>query len=119
MTQAFDCLVDEVSIELAVSDKRVYEMLSRDNPYPKLWRLLNALGRLNPSRLRLVQADFNARCRRLLVGETVSTPATLHKELSEAIQSVLEKTPKIQRKTQILEAIAELNKHLEQCDTEV
>lgn len=119
ITQAFDGVVSEVSNELAISDKRVYEMLSRDNPYPKIWRLLNALGRIKPERLRLVQSDFNARCSRILNDTpTVSNQATLHKETSEAIQSVLEKRSKNQRKKEILEAIAELQIQLEQCDEE-
>ena len=120
ITQAFDGVVLEVSNELAISDKRVYEMLGRDNPYPKAWRLFNALGRIQPDRLRLIQADFNARCSRILdKDKSVSTLTTLHKELSEVIQAAIEKAPKNQRKKEINEAIAELNKQLEQCDREV
>jgi hypothetical protein len=116
-TQAFDGLVLEISIELGISDKRVYELLSKDNPYPKLWRLLNPLGRIEPARLRLIQADFNARCSRILDRDLIpSTGATLHRELSEAVNSVLEKAPKSQQKKEITEAIAELNKRLEMCE---
>ncbi len=116
-TQAFDGLVLEISIELGISDKRVYELLSKDNPYPKLWRMLTPLGRIEPARLRLIQADFNARCSRILDRDlTPSTPATLHRELSEAVNSVLEKAPKSQQKKEITEAIAELNKRLEMCE---
>ena len=35
-TQAFDGLVEEVAIEIGVSDKRLYDMLGRHNPYLKL-----------------------------------------------------------------------------------
>jgi len=119
ITQAFEGLVLDVSHELAISDKRVYEMLSRDNPYPKIWRLLNALGRINPERLRLVQSDFNARCTRILGNDkSPAALASLHKEASEAIQIVIENGEKNQRKKEILEAITELQKQLELCDSE-
>ena len=99
ITQAFEGLVLDVSHELAISDKRVYEMLSRDNPYPKIWRLLNALGRINPERLRLVQSDFNARCTRILGNDkSPAALASLHKETSEAIQIVIENGEKINAK---------------------
>ena len=117
MTTAFDGYVLEVSDELGISDKRIYEILGRDNPYPKTWRLLNPLGRIAPERLRLVQVDFNARCARILKPNDVpSTPASLHKEVSEAITAILAKAPRGERKTQILEAIAELQKELEKCE---
>lgn len=117
MTRAFEGHVGEVADEIGVSDKRLYELLGRDNYYPKLWRLLNPLGRINPSRLELVKADFNARCDRILRPHRKrSTPATLHKELSEAINAVLSKAAKDFRKQQILEAIAELQCELEKCE---
>ena len=120
ITKAFEGLVLEVSSELAISDKRVYELLSRDNPYPKIWRLLNALGRIDTDRLRLVQADFNARCARILnTDSSKACSINLHRETSEAIQSVLEKREKNQRKKEILEAMAELQKQLDLCDNEV
>lgn len=116
MTQAFDGLVNEVCIELGITDKRVYELLGKDNPYPKTWRLLTPLGRLDYERLLLVQADFNARVARLGPNGNLPCTSRLHKELTEAMQAVLDKAPKIDRKCQILEAIAELQKQLILCD---
>lgn len=117
MTQAFDGLVNEVCIELGITDKRVYELLGKDNPYPKLWRLLTPLGRLDYERLLIVQADFNARVARLAPAVSgLPCASRLHKELTEAMQSVLDKAPKDDRKCQILEAIAELQKQLVLCD---
>jgi len=116
-TKAFDGYVGEIATELGISDKRIYDILGRNNPYPKIWRLLNPLGRLAPDRLAIIRADFNARCDRILCGRSgVSTPATLHKEVSEAINSVLSKAPAAERKQQILEAITELQCQLELCD---
>lgn len=116
-TQAFDGYTSEVADELGVSDKRVFQMLDQNNPYPKIWRLLNPLGRVAPHRLELVRADFNARCDRLTRGRTEpSTAASLNKELDEAVQHVLEKRPVAERRVAITEAIAELQKQLDLCD---
>lgn len=116
-TRAFDGLVGEIAIELGITDKRIYEILGRDNPYPKIWRLLNPLGRIAPERLALVRADFVARCDRILRrAAEPTTAASLHKEVSDAVQAVLAKAPAADRKQQILEAIYELQKQLELCD---
>jgi hypothetical protein len=103
-------------IELDVKTARMYEMLSKDNPYPKLWRILRPLGRLNPDGLRLVQADFNARCEALLSQTSPVTGAQLHKELSEAVQSSLARLPVVEQRRELTEArmiidarLAELN----------
>ncbi len=119
MTQAFDGNVGEVAIELGITDKRIYELLAKDNPYPKLWRMLNPLGRIAPLRLQIVRADFNARCARILDKQLPgSTPASMHKELSDAINSVLAKAPKAEQKKEIYEAIAELYQRLAMIETE-
>lgn len=115
-TQAFDGYVAEIAIELGISDKRVYELLGRDNYYPKLWRLLTPLGRIAPDRLALVRVDFNARCDRILSGNvTPSTPASVHEQISEAMQKILDKAPAHERRKEIVEAIAELAKELQKC----
>jgi len=117
ITAAFDGYISEVADELGITDKRIYHILGTNNPYAKSWRLLNPLGRNAPERLRMVQADFNARCARILEPNAKpSTPASLHKEVSEAVTSILAKAPKAERRTEILQAIAELNKELEKCD---
>ena len=116
MTQAFDGYIGEIANELGITDKRIYEILGRDNPYPKLWRLLNPLGRLDFDRLLLVQADFNARVARIGLKESKPCVSKTHKELSEAMQKILENAPKHERKCEILEAIAELQKQLQLCD---
>lgn len=118
-TQAFDGLVGEIAIELGISDKRVYELLGRDNYYPKLWRLLTPLGRVQADRLELVRADFNARCDRILnKNTTASTPATVHEQISQAMQKILEHAPAAERRKEIVEAIAELAKELNKCGGE-
>jgi hypothetical protein len=113
MSLAFEGNVQEVCTELGVTDKRIYDILARNDPYTKLWRMLNPLGRVAPESLRLVVADFNARADRILGdrGEP-STPASLHRELSDAVDAVLAKKPAAEQKREILEAIAELQKRL-------
>lgn len=118
-TQAFDGLVGEIAIELGITEKRVYELLGSDNYYPKIWRLLNPLGRIAPDRLALVKADFNARCDRiLLAGAAPSTPASVHQQITEAMQKILENAPAAERRKEIVEAIAELAKELNKCGEE-
>lgn len=118
-TAAFDGFVGEIALELGITDKRVYELLGRDNHYPKLWRLLTPLGRIAPGRLALVQADFNARCDRILLKDaTPSTPATVHQQITEAMQAILDNSPPATRRKEIVEAIAELAKELNKCGGE-
>lgn len=117
IAQAFDGYVTDVADELGLSYQRVGEIVGKDNPYPKLWRILNPLGRNAPERLRCVQADFNARCERVYSKNPApSTASSVHKEFTEAMQKILDKAPRHERKKEILEAIAELNKELEKCE---
>ncbi len=116
MTPAFDGLVGEIAIEIGVTDKRLYEILGRDNPYKKLWRILTPLGRIDHQRLQIVQADFNARCARLSPHEFPSTTSSVHREVSEAVQAVIDKSPRAVRKREIWEAIAELYMQLARID---
>lgn len=117
MTQAFEDYVSEIATEISVKPRRVYEILDRDNPYTKLWRLLAPLGRIDPDRLRLVQGDFNARCARLIGNNgPPSTVSSIHKEATDVVQKILDGAPKCERKTEILELINELNKELGKCE---
>ncbi len=116
MSQAFDGYVTEIADELGISYQRVNEMLGRDNPYPKCWRLLNPLGRTAPNRLRHIQADFNARCERILGGDkTPTSTSALMKELHEAIQKVVDNAAACDRKKELLEARAQIDAQLALC----
>lgn len=109
--------IKRLMIELDVKTARIYEMLGKDNPYGKLWRILRPLGRLNPDGLRNVQADFNARCDALLAESAapVST-AELHKELNEAIQAALANKPAEVQRKEITQAISILCKRMAELD---
>ena len=115
-TQAFDGMVREVSTELGITDKALYLQLGKNNPYARLWRILTPLGRLDFDRLLIIQADFNARVARIGKKEMKPCISETHKEVTEAIQAILEKKSKAERKCEILEAIAALNKELADCD---
>lgn len=106
-------LADELDVHLA----RMYELLSKDNPYPKLWRILRPLGRFNPEGLRLIRADFNARCEALLSTSSPVTGAQLHKELSEAVQSSLAKLPVADQRRELTEARMIIDSRLAELST--
>lgn len=116
IVQAAQGYVDGLRQELDVTLTRMYEILGNDNPYPKVWRILRPLGRLNPAGLRSVQLDFNARCAAILTKPRCTTDARLHKELNEAIQAALSKAPPCEQRTQIIEAMAELEARLAELD---
>lgn len=116
-TQAFDGVVGEIAGELGITDKRFYEILARDNYYVKFWQKMGTpLGIAHADRLELIRADFNARCDRLTLGKTApSTPATVHEQITQAFQKILENAPRAERRKEIVEAIAELAKELHKC----
>lgn len=121
IVQAADGYAKLLAEDLDVSLSRVYELLGRDNPYPKAWRILRAIGRRNPDGLRFIQSDFNRRCEAVLTNLPLTTLAEVNKELQDVTQSELEQTPVEKRKTEILEAIAILQArlaHLESQETQ-
>jgi hypothetical protein len=107
-------VIKEMMIDLDVRTARMYELLSKDNPYPKLWRILLSLGKRNPEGLRHIQADFNARCEALL-SETVApiTAAKLHKELSDVVQCHLAEKPVDEQRRELIEAVSVCQHRLE------
>lgn len=99
ITQATKGIVDDLREEMEVKQGRIYEILGRDNPYPKAKRLIRAIGRRDESpdkwRVRLIKADLDAMFSDVLsniVREVGS--AELHSELSEAIQAKLDGKPR-------------------------
>ena len=114
LANASEGFVKGLALELDVKLARMYELLSKDNPYPKLWRILRPLGRLNPAGLRRVQADFNARCAAILGEEPVQavTQARMHKELSDVVQSYLASSPPADQRREMIEAVSVLQQRL-------
>lgn len=117
LAQAFEGQVRTLAVCFGVSDKRLYQMISVNDPYRRLWELLTPLGQRAPSRLALVRADFNAKCDQILFpNQASSTPATVFDSCRKAFQAILEKHPKWKRSKEIREAIAELQKELAKCE---
>jgi len=118
IVQAADGFVKDVAEELDITLSRTYELLGKDNPYPKTWRILRAIGRKNPDGLRLIQSDFNRRCEALLSDLPITTVARVNKELHDVTQSELENMSTAQRRTEILQAITVLQSRLAHLDSE-
>jgi hypothetical protein len=115
LANASEGFVKGLALEIDVKLARMYELLSKDNPYPKLWRILRPLGRINREGLRLVQADFNARCAAILdTDHDPVSPSQLHKELSEVVQVHLDQHTEAEQRKEIIEAIALLQHRLNQ-----
>jgi hypothetical protein len=118
IVQAADGFVKHLADDLDISLARMYELLGKDNPYPKAWRILRAIGHHNPDGLRLIQSDFNNRCEALLQNQPATSVARVNKELHDVTQAELEQKPSAERKTEILEAIAILQARLAQLELE-
>lgn len=83
--------VHELAQDFEVSDSRMYEILSTNNPYPRAKRLIRAIARVNPDGARQIKADLDAMFRQILGESEPVDLAALHKETSEALQAVLER----------------------------
>ncbi len=92
ITQAVKGIVDELKDEMEVTQGRMYEILGKDNPYPKTKRIIRAIGRCDKSpdkrRVRLIKADLDAMFCQILGNEATEVDcAEFHLELSEAVQA--------------------------------
>lgn len=95
---------------MELSESRVYEILSTDNPYPKAKRLIRAIAQI--ADVSLIKADLDA----MFAGLAIARPAclnALHREASEAVQSVLDGKPVSEQAKELRELIAEASTHLE------
>ena len=96
--------VHELAAELEVSDSRMYEILSKDNPYPKTKRLIRAIARANPAGARAIKADLDAMFRSILGDGDAVDLAGLHKETSEAFQALISGAPRPDQLRELREA---------------
>jgi len=103
---------------LEVSKSRCYEILSTDNPYPKAKRLIRAIAQVNPEGVWLIKADMDALFLDLLEAAGEVTVAEMHKESSEAVQSVLEGKTASEQKRELREGIASMQRRLNDIDRE-
>jgi hypothetical protein len=107
MALATDGVVKQLADELDVSLSRMYELLGKDNAYPKLLRIARPLGRLKPAGLRLLQADFNSFCESILSStQAPVSSAEIHKELSDVVQAHLAEKSAAEQRQELIEAVA-------------
>lgn len=110
-------IIKELAAEYDVSLARIYEILGKDNPYPKAKRLIRAIAHHNQSGARLIKADLDAMFRDILTSEMrTPTAVDLHKEAFEAVQSVLQGKSPAEQKQELRELIAVAEMMLEGVD---
>ena len=81
----------DLADEMDVSTVRMYEILSKDCPYPRAKTLIKAIGKKSIHGAKLIQSDLNAMFATMF-GETTEEASAidLHREAFEAVQSCLE-----------------------------
>ena len=83
--------VDEIANRREITPRRMYEILGKDNPYPKSKVLIRDIAQFNKPGVRLIKADMDALFADIL-GEVPMPEITvqrLHKEAYEAIDALL------------------------------
>lgn len=121
ITEATDGIEKDLQSEFEVRQARMYEILGRDNPYPKAKRLIRKIARCDKSsdkwRIRLIKADMDALFADLLedADSTVSA-AEVHKESSELVQSILTDQPKAVIKKEARDVVGITQKLIEQLE---
>jgi uncharacterized protein with ATP-grasp and redox domains len=82
--------VGELAQEMEVGLSRMYEILGKDNPYPKCKRLIRKIAKVNLAGVRPIKADMMALFDELLRDDDRDvTAAELHKEAFEAVDAML------------------------------
>ena len=117
-THAAKGIVDELAEELEVSLPRIYEILSKDNPYPKTKRLIRAIAHRDKtsdkSRIRIIKADMDAMFAEIL-GDLPSGKVPLArkcKELHDVIQAELDGLSAVDRLVECRQAVAVLQQEI-------
>lgn len=118
ITHAAKHIVEKLSKEYEVTLSRMYEILGKDNPFPKAKRLIRAIARHNQPGARLIKADMDAMWSEILqpIASEQASLEVLHKESFEAIQACLTNKPRWVRAIQLRELIAVAQSMLEQTE---
>lgn len=114
IVQAADGHVKDLARIYDVSLPRMYEILGRDNPYPKAIRLTLAIAEVNPVGLLLIRDDFVLRCQAAIGDIPPIALAKLNRELQDVPQSILDRHSLEKREREINEAILALYAELHQ-----
>lgn len=82
--------VAELAQEMEVGLSRMYEILGKDNPYPKCKRLIRKIAKVNIAGVGPIRADMMSLFDELLrEDERDVSAAELHKEAFEAVDALL------------------------------
>lgn len=107
ITHAVKGIADDLAHEMDVSLPRMYELLSKDCPYPRTKELIKAIGKVRKERVSIIKADMDALFCSILGDDAEEvTAADLHREAFEAIQSCLENKSTADREQELRELIA-------------
>lgn len=108
--------VHDLAQEFEVSDSRMYEILSTNNPYPRTKRLIRAIFRVNPEGARLIRADLDAMFGQMFGDGAEVNIADIHREFAEALQAMLTGAPRADQLRELREAHALIQSAIERID---
>ena len=100
--------VEALAKVMDLSKSRTYEILSKDNPYPKGKKLIRDIhASQGKESTRLIKADMDSLFKELLGEESAFIDvARLHKESCDVVQSILENKPREEKMRELRELIA-------------
>lgn len=92
ITQVTRGFVHKLAKRREVSEARMYEILGKDNPYPKAKIMIRDIAEVNPSGIAVIRADLEAMFHELesTGSDREISAVELHKEAFEAIDAVLQ-----------------------------
>lgn len=108
ITTAAKGFVEELAKRREISMARMYEILGKDNPYPRAKVLIRDIAEVNPQGVRLIKADIDAMFADLLepVQLKAVTTARINTEAYEAIDALLTNKCAADQKRELRELIA-------------
>lgn len=99
-------IVSELANDYEVTVQRMYEILGKDNPYPKVRKLIRSIARHNQEGARLIKADLDALFTDVLEDSVKASLEDLHRESFEAVQALLADKPRAVKEAELRELIA-------------
>lgn len=118
ITDAAKGIVEKMAEEMEVKPGRMYEILGKDNPYPKAKRLIRVIARIDKERVRSIKADLDAMFCQILGEEDCQIDvAEFYRETSQAVGAILEKKPVREQVKEVREMVAVGQKVIVQLET--
>ncbi len=106
--------VEDLAKEMEVGTRRMYEILGKDNPYPKAKRLIRNIGKFNKHGVRQIKADMMSMFADVLEDYFQDVTAIdLHKEAFEAVDAVLQGKSAADQLKELRELIAVAEQKIE------